>query len=82
MTYLDYEESDLECPHCGHSPTRWQHCDVVGCDDGWIDLYEYDDPINFSLGKVEQCTTCRGTGIVQWCPECGKDIYLQCGNSR
>ena len=71
---LDYEESEMECPKCGHAPTHTRECDVVGCDDGWIDLYEYEDPINFSPGEVEKCCECNGTGYQHWCPKCGFDI--------
>jgi len=67
----EYWYDDEECPSCGHCPTRGRYCDVVGCDDGWIDLHEYDDPINFAPGEEERCGECNGTGIVRWCPECG-----------
>lgn len=70
----EYEtDYDNPCPHCGHDEIRWRHCEVVGCDDGWIDMHEYDDPLWFDEGETEICPECRGTGIEQWCPKCGKD---------
>ena len=67
----DYEYDDRPCPKCRHEPTRSQSCHVVGCDEGWIDLHEYDDPINFSPGEMEMCSECQGTGYAWWCAECG-----------
>lgn len=72
----DYAAEDYEtsCPKCGHSPTMSQRCAVVGCDDGWIDMYEYDDPMLFSPGEEEPCQECHGVGILRWCPACGADL--------
>lgn len=67
----DYEYDDRPCPQCGHEPTHTRPCDVIGCDDGLIDLYEYDDPIFFSPGDTEGCIECAGTGYQHWCPSCG-----------
>jgi hypothetical protein len=69
----DYWDSDESCPKCGHGPTRVRHCDVIGCDDGWVDEYD-EDPINCSPGEYVACSECRGAGIVRWCPKCGADL--------
>lgn len=54
--------SDMElepgCPVCG-SDMFWERCTQVGCDDGWIDLYE-DDPLWYDPGDVEACPICDG----------------------
>ena len=68
-----YEDYDSPCPHCGHSPTRWRDCSTLGCDDGYIDDYEYD-PMWYEPGDVSVCSECHGTGVVSWCPQCGKDL--------
>jgi hypothetical protein len=73
----DYDFDDTACPKCGQCPTHSRHCDVIGCDDGWINQHDYDDPINFGVNDVERCDACNGTGIQRWCPKCGYD--LQCG---
>ena len=71
----DYEiESDRLCPKCGHPETRWRRCMTIGCDDGWIDMHEYDDPLWFAPGEEEMCQECHGTGIERWCPNFGADL--------
>jgi hypothetical protein len=71
----DYDfDYDIDCSRCGHSPTHSRRCTELGCEDGVIDLYEYDDPINFSPGEMGRCETCQGTGIERWCPKCGLDL--------
>lgn len=78
----EWEYDEFACPKCGASPTRIMSCPEIGCDDGWIDLYEYDDPMLFDEGDEEMCGTCHGTGRLRWCGECGyeltaKDIRMQ-----
>jgi hypothetical protein len=70
----EWEHDDEPCPKCGQEPTRARRCSVVGCDDGFIDLHEYDDPINYSPGEREMCDECWGTSWVRWCPKCGYDM--------
>lgn len=70
----DYqEESDEPCPHCGHPIIRWRPCSNYCCEDGWINMAEYDDPLLYDDDDVEPCPECRATGIEKWCPNCGKD---------
>lgn len=70
----DYEFDDLTCPKCGHSPLHSRTCSNLCCDDGYIDEYD-DDPINFMEGEsFYKCNECKGTGIIRWCPKCGKDL--------
>ncbi len=68
----DYESS---CPKCDHSPTRYRNCSALACEDGEIDE-NFDDPINNPQEGVSffECITCYGTGIEQWCPNCGYNI--------
>lgn len=61
------------CPFCGHWPTVWMHCHAMGCDDGYVDLHEFDDPLFYDPGDVAPCDECDGTGIIEWCPVCGRD---------
>lgn len=68
---IDYDET---CPKCKHSPIHWRHCNNYCCEDGWIDMYEYDDPLWYDPGDVEMCLECRGTGIEKWCPNCGSNL--------
>jgi hypothetical protein len=71
----DYEISDDErCPKCNHSPIHWRRCQAIGCDDGWIDMHEYDDPLWYDPGDLEMCEDCQGTGIEKWCPGCGANL--------
>lgn len=71
----DYEvDHDESCPKCGHCPIHWRDCAVIGCDDGFIDMHEYDDPIFFDPGETEPCQECKGTGIERWCPGCGANL--------
>ncbi len=69
----EYDEDDIECPVCGHTPTRSMSCLNIGCDDGAISLYD-DDPIGQGVDDIEQCPECRGTGRQRWCPNCGIDL--------
>ena len=70
----DYEFDDESCPKCGHYPTPARRCHVIGCEDGYIDLHEYDDPLFFDEGETEMCRECWGTGWERWCPSCGYDL--------
>ena len=72
----DWEFDEYQCPKCGAYPTRFKRCDVIGCDDGWIDMHEYDDPMFFDEGDVEMCQECHGTGWLRWCGKCGYDLTL------
>ena len=66
---------DRPCPYCGHPETRWKECDAIGCDEGWVDLYD-DDPINYAEGEeYEPCHECHGQGHQWRCPNCGADIW-------
>lgn len=72
----DYEIEDCPCPHCGNEHLHVKSCDVIGCEDGYIDEY-LEDPINFAPGDSErECMDCHGTGWLRWCPACGKDVIL------
>jgi hypothetical protein len=69
------EEIELDgedCPACGR-PMLTRRCDVLGCDDGYIDMHEYDDPLLFDEGEEERCDECLGLGYVIWCRNCGHD---------
>ncbi len=69
----DVEIADTDCPRCGHFALRCD-CYGVGCEDGQIDGYEYDDPLWFSPGETFPCSTCDGFGYFHWCPACGLDL--------
>lgn len=69
----DYYDSDDSCPRCGHYPTRYRHCCELGCDDGFIDLYD-EDPLWYDPDDFEVCEACNGTGVQRWCPSCGLDL--------
>lgn len=72
----DYEIEEGPCPHCGNAELHVMPCDVLYCEDGWIDEHE-EDPINFAPGDSEyECRECHGTGWHRWCPACGKDVIL------
>lgn len=68
----DYEIDDIKCLECGYYGLRSRNCDNW-CNNGYHDEYDYD-PINFYPGELMvKCQECKGTGIVRWCPNCGKD---------
>ena len=69
----DTEFDDEPCPRCGHAPTLARRCDVLGCDDGWIDRYD-EDPGWYDEDDPELCTECWGTGWQRWCPKCGFNL--------
>ena len=73
--------TDDPCPKCGHYPTRRRLCDAIGCEDGWIDMYEHDDPLWYDPGDLESCHECNGFGNLWWCPECGFDMHLREGET-
>jgi hypothetical protein len=70
----DYDiDYDVHCPYCGKTPLHSRNCDNW-CEDGYFDEYEYD-PINFLPGEeLTKCDECNGTGVVWWCPSCGKNL--------
>lgn len=68
---MDWEYGEFQCPKCNAYPTRFKHCDNIGCDDGYIDMHEFDDPMLFDEGDYERCQECRGMGVIHWCGECG-----------
>jgi predicted RNA-binding Zn-ribbon protein involved in translation (DUF1610 family) len=75
----DYEYDDEPCPKCGHSPTHAGRCEVIGCDDGWIDRFD-EDPLWYDDDSPEMCDECHGTGWVRWCPKCGFDLQKHAQN--
>lgn len=58
--YTDDEPVDY-CPICG-AEMEWEECHAVGCEDGWYDGYEFDDPLWFSPGEMVRCEECGGKG--------------------
>lgn len=70
----DWEYNELECPRCHAYPTRARRCGEIGCDDGWIDMHECDDPMLFDKGDMEMYQECHGTGWLRWCGECGYEL--------
>ena len=72
----EWWDREEECPKCGHYPTRSRSCTGIGCDDGYVDMYEHDDPLLFDPGEVEMCDECFGVGVLHWCPNCGHDFNL------
>jgi len=74
-------DDDTPCPKCSHELTRRSSCTDYRCDDGWIDDYEYDDPLWFDPGDGHACPECHGTGNLWWCPECGFDMHAQPANT-
>ncbi len=71
------EDDDEACPNCGHSPTRRCPCGAIGCDEGFVDMHEYDDPLLFDEGEEEPCRECRGEGYHHWCSNCGWDFVFK-----
>jgi len=69
----DIELFDDNCPKCGHFTCR-RECSAIGCDEGYVDMYEYDDPLMFDPGDEEPCHECHGHGYFIWCPGCGYDL--------
>ena len=70
----DVEFDDEACPKCGASDSLSSRCPALGCDDGWIDMHEYDDPLWYDDGEEEACLECFGTGHLHWCKKCGFDF--------
>lgn len=73
----EYELDEDPCPKCGADAVRFRRCHAVGCDDGLIDMYEFDDPLWYSPGDYEPCEECAGTGVHRWCSACGYDLVRQ-----
>ena len=72
----DWEYDERPCPACGAGSTRWRRCDAIGCDDGEIDMHEFDDPLWYDSGDTEPCQECSGKGHHWWCSVCGWDSVL------
>lgn len=70
----EIEIDDEACPQCGVPNTYTARCSAMGCEDGWIDMHEYDDPLWYDEGKEERCRECFGTGRLHWCRKCGFDF--------
>jgi hypothetical protein len=62
----DWEYSDEYCPKC-NSQLAERRCDLLGCEDGEIDLD----------GLTGECDECSGSGWLVWCRECGFDVTNQ-----
>lgn len=73
-TYDDYEICEEPCVICG-GETRQRMCGAIGCDDGYVDMYEYDDPLWYDPGDYEVCSECHGYGNLWWCVKCGADQH-------
>lgn len=68
----DVQINDTPCPTCGAHDTLCRTCWQCG-GEGYFDAYE-DDPLWYQPGDVEGCSTCKGTGGMHWCSECGHDF--------
>lgn len=65
------------CPRC-RALMVTQECFAIGCEDGWIDMYEFGgDPMWYDPGDIERCDECNGRGHLTWCPDCGYDVNEQ-----
>jgi hypothetical protein len=73
---MDWEYSDIPCPRCGAVPTKMRDSIEIGCEDGYIDLYD-QDPSYYFPGEDALCPSCHGVGVVRWCGECGHEIWLK-----
>lgn len=69
----DWEYDETPCPRCGETPTKRRYCSELGCEDGWIDLYD-EDPNFYMPGEQHACPECHGCGVVRWCGVCGYEI--------
>jgi len=58
----DVELVEGSCPKCGGEVLR-HDCTQIGCDDGFIDMHEYDDPLLFDEGEEEACNECHGSRL-------------------
>jgi hypothetical protein len=67
-------DTETLCPMCGHQ-TVTEFCNALGCEDGWIAVYE-DDPLWYEPDEMEQCEECNGKGYHHWCPNCGVDMRI------
>jgi len=65
---IDYETA---CPKCGNYKIHYRTC--AECEDGYIYLYD-EDPLWYDSNEYKVCTSCKGTGVQMWCPECGKNL--------
>jgi len=70
----DIEIDDEACPHCGAATTLSAPCAAMGCEDGFVDMHAYDDPLWYDEGETEACGECFGTGRLHWCKSCGFDF--------
>lgn len=71
------EIHDAACPNCGAEHTYRRRCSRLGCEDGWVDMHEYDDPLLFDEGEEEVCSDCMGHGCHIWCRKCGYDLLAK-----
>lgn len=71
--YFDFAEIGVgpDCPKC-HTPQDWIPCYSVGCDEGYYDGHEYDDPLWYDPGEMVICEDCQGKGGWWHCYECAK----------
>jgi hypothetical protein len=56
------------CPKCG-SLMEYRDCWQVGCDEGWISLYD-DDPLWYDEDDEAKCDICDGKGGWYVCTNC------------
>lgn len=67
-------DGDTVCPECDNQWIHWRDCTDLLCFNGFVDCAE-EDPINFVRGEAhEKCYVCKGTGVEQWCPNCGVNL--------
>lgn len=76
------EDHDAKCPGCGHSPIHRQECTSIWCEDGLEDLYEIYGLDGYDPGDAGICEECHGTGVVSWCPACGRDVGIGAGEDE
>ena len=66
---LTGEVDDADCcKKCGQL-MLWRDCWQITCDEGWIDLYDYD-PLQYHEGERIRCDVCKGKSGWYVCGNC------------
>ena len=73
----DTELYDDPCPKCEGNIVLYRECGAIGCEDGYYDGHEYDDPLWYDPGEMVKCAECNGRGRHIWCRSCGWDLLQE-----
>lgn len=75
----EFDDGNIACPACGHSPTRSRSCQICGGEGSreYNDApEEWGEDCPSEANHLIECRECDSSGIERWCPKCSANYWL------